>query len=115
MQSGPVTGFLRYLRRMNRGGAIEYVGQLLGGLIHPQLMRPGATLEDERRPLLGDELVPRPVWEATRAVTIDAPAPLETAQVQLTRESSTPSGMSNLKPASSSNGEGVGAFAPQTV
>ena len=32
MRSGPVTGFLRYLRGMNPDGAIEYVGQLLGGL-----------------------------------------------------------------------------------
>jgi hypothetical protein len=74
MQSGPVTAFLRYLRRTNPGGAIEYVGQLLGGLIHPQLLRSGATPQDDRRPLPGDELVPSPVWEATRAVTIDAPA-----------------------------------------
>jgi carbon monoxide dehydrogenase subunit G len=74
MQSGPVTAFLRYLRRTNPGGAIEYVGQLLGGLIHPQLLRSGATPQDDRRLLPGDELVPSPVWEATRAVTIDAPA-----------------------------------------
>lgn len=74
MQSGPVTALLRYLRRTNPGGAIEYVGQLLGGLIHPQLLRSGATPEDEHRPLPGDDLVPGPVWQATRALTIDAPA-----------------------------------------
>lgn len=42
--------------------------------MHPQLLHSGATLEDERRRLPRDELVPSPVWEATRAVTIDAPA-----------------------------------------
>ena len=67
---------LRYLRRTNVGGGIEYAAQFLGGLIHPELLRSGATSEEERRPLPGDDLVPCPQWEATRAVTIDAP-PLE--------------------------------------
>ncbi len=64
---------LRYLRRTSAGGAIEYAAQFLGGLIRPELLRSGATPEEERRPLPGDDLVPRPMWEATRAVTIDAP------------------------------------------
>ena len=65
--------FLRYLRRTSVGGAVEYAAQLLGGLIHPELLRSGATPEEGGRPLPGDDLVPRPMWEATRAVTIDAP------------------------------------------
>jgi hypothetical protein len=64
---------LRYLRRTSAGGAIEYAAQLLDGLIHPGLLRSGATPGEERRSLPGDELVPDPIWEATRAVTIDAP------------------------------------------
>jgi hypothetical protein len=35
--------------------------------------RTRATREEKRDPLAGDELVPEPMWEATRAVTIDAP------------------------------------------
>jgi hypothetical protein len=65
--------FLRYLRRTSAGGAVEYAAQLLGGLIRPELLRSGATAEEEHRPLPGDDRVPDPVWEATRAVTIDAP------------------------------------------
>lgn len=72
--SGPATRILRYLRRTNPGGAIEYLAQLLDGLIRPELLRSGATPDEERRPLPGDDLVPSPLWEATRAVTIDAPA-----------------------------------------
>lgn len=75
MRTGSVK-ILRYVRRTNVGGAVEYVAQFLGGLIHPELLRSGATCEEERRPLPGDDLVPRPLWEATRAVTIDA-TPLE--------------------------------------
>lgn len=67
---------LRYVRRTNVGGAVEYVAQFLGGVIHPELLRSGAEREEERRPLPGDDLVPRPLWEATRAVTIEA-TPLE--------------------------------------
>jgi hypothetical protein len=64
---------LRYLRRTRAGGAIEYAAQFLDGLIHPGLLRSGATPAEERRPLAGDDLVPHPSWEATRAVTVDAP------------------------------------------
>jgi hypothetical protein len=75
MRSGSVK-ILRSVRRTNVGGAVEYVGQFLGGLIHPELLRSGATAEEGRRPLPGDDLVPHPRWEATRAVSIEAP-PLE--------------------------------------
>lgn len=63
---------LRYLRRTSAGGAIEYAAQFLDGLIHPGLLRSEATPEEERRCLPGDDLVPGPIWAATRAVTIDA-------------------------------------------
>jgi hypothetical protein len=65
---------LRSLRRTSSGGAIEYLAQFLGGLMHPGLLRSGATREEESRALPGDDLVPCPRWEATRAVTIDAPS-----------------------------------------
>lgn len=75
MKRGAVAA-LRYLRRTSAGGAIEYLAQFLGGLIHPKLLRWGATPAEKRRPLPGDDLVRHPMWEATRAVTIEA-APAE--------------------------------------
>jgi hypothetical protein len=74
MSHGPATSFLRWVRRTRGGGAIEYLAQYLDGLARPELLRPGATSDEERRPLPGDDLVPSPLWEATRAVSIDAPA-----------------------------------------
>jgi hypothetical protein len=71
---GAGTRFLRWVRRTRVGGAIEYLAQYLDGLAHPELLRPGATSDEQRRSLPGDDLVPRPLWEATRAVSIDAPA-----------------------------------------
>ncbi len=68
-----LTSVFRYLRRTSAGGALEYAAQFLDGLIRPGLMRSGATVEEQRRSLPGDDLVPHPSWEATRAVTIDAP------------------------------------------
>ena len=35
--------------------------------------RSGATREEARQPLPGDDIVPRPLWASTRAFTIDAP------------------------------------------
>ena len=35
--------------------------------------RTRATSEEKHKPLPGDELVPRPMWQATRAITIHAP------------------------------------------
>jgi hypothetical protein len=32
---------LRYLRRARPGGAIEYVAQFIGGLLHPERLRSG--------------------------------------------------------------------------
>ena len=51
----------------------EYLALLARGLFHPDLLRTGATPEESKRPLPGDELVPKPVWQETRAITIDAP------------------------------------------
>jgi proline iminopeptidase len=65
---------LRFLRRTPPGGAIEYLAQFLIGLLHPELLRSEATSEEEHQPLPGDDLVPQPTWEATRAVSINAPA-----------------------------------------
>ena len=74
MKPNPLENVLRSLRRSDVGGAVEYAAQFLGGLVHPQLLRSGATPEEERRTLPGDDLVPHPMWEATRAVTIEAPS-----------------------------------------
>jgi len=43
-------------------------------LMRPWQMRWGATSWEAERPLPGDERVPSPTWNATRAVTIEAPA-----------------------------------------
>lgn len=71
MRSG--TAILRYLRRTRVGGPIEYLAHALDGLIDPRLLRSGATDDEKRRPMPGDDLVPHPMWEATRAATIEAP------------------------------------------
>lgn len=42
-------------------------------VIRPWMLRWGATDEEARMPLPGDELVPNPAFESTRAVTIHAP------------------------------------------
>lgn len=47
---------------------------LYGLAIRPWQRRWGATRAEARRPLPGDALVPRPNYETTRAITIDAPA-----------------------------------------
>jgi hypothetical protein len=52
----------------------EYAGNGAYGLRHPSLPRSRATASDQHRRLPGDELVPHPNWQATRAETIRAPA-----------------------------------------
>jgi hypothetical protein len=69
-----VLELLRAMRRSTVGGAVEYMAQLMDGVIHRQLLRSGATDEEELGPLPGDDLVPHPTWQATRAVSIDARA-----------------------------------------
>jgi hypothetical protein len=56
------------------GGAAQIAGQLaLGPVLHRWRARWGATDDETHRPLPGDDLVPRPDWTYTHAVTIDAP------------------------------------------
>jgi len=42
-------------------------------LIRPWMIRWGATDEERRKPLPGDELVPDPITTSTRAITVNAP------------------------------------------
>ncbi len=59
--------------RLNKSAIGEYSALFAHGLFHPRLLRSGATKDEKRMPFPGDELVERPTWQATRAVTIDAP------------------------------------------
>lgn len=52
---------------------LEYGIDTMYGVLHPSLLASGATSEEEHRPLTGDEIVPEPMWEATRAESIHAP------------------------------------------
>ena len=52
---------------------LEYGIDTLYGILHPSLLLSGATAEEETRGLPGDELVPDPMWAATRGETIGAP------------------------------------------
>ena len=63
----------RFLRRIGLAAPVEYLAQYFHGLARPRLLRSAATPEEERRALPGDDLVLIPGWEATRAVTIEAP------------------------------------------
>jgi hypothetical protein len=62
----------RILRPMMTVGALAPWVYLL--FVRPWHMRWGATDEDVRKRLPGDELVPHPTLESTRALTIRAPA-----------------------------------------
>jgi hypothetical protein len=57
-----------------RTAARDYLLDVAYGVRHPTLFQSGATLEETRRHLPGDHLVANPMWQATRAVTIHAPA-----------------------------------------
>ena len=63
---------VRLLRRAATVGSLAPWAYLL--VIRPWHLRWGATEDETRRSLPGDELVPHPVWESTRAVSIRAPA-----------------------------------------
>ena len=52
----------------------EYLALLAGGLFHPHLLRIGSTRQERMEPLPGDDLVPHPQFQETRATTIDVPA-----------------------------------------
>ncbi len=62
-------------RRIWDGSAVvsEYVATSLYGLTHPAWWRSGATVQEERMPVPGDELVNNPSWTATRATTVATP------------------------------------------
>ena len=54
--------------------ALEALGAAYSLLLLPRLRRWGATRDEASRPLPGDELIPRPLYATTHAVTIHAPA-----------------------------------------
>jgi hypothetical protein len=58
-------------RRIAAGASL--VGAMLAvSALRGRLLRWGATADEVRCSLPGDEIVPQPVWESTRAITIDA-------------------------------------------
>jgi hypothetical protein len=61
----------RILRPLLALGAVAPAAYVLA--IRPWLQRWGATAAEQRKPLPGDELVPEPAAETTRAITIHAP------------------------------------------
>ena len=56
------------------GAPLEYGIDTVYGVLHPGLLRSGATKEEEARALPGDDLLTDATWVATRADTIAAPA-----------------------------------------
>lgn len=56
------------------GAPLEYGIDTLYGLLHPHLLRSGASPQEEAGSLPGDDLVTEPMWAATRAETVKAPA-----------------------------------------
>lgn len=83
MVAGVAGSILALLRRPTRSEPVVVrrllgLGALLAWVytlaVRPWFLRWGATDEEVYRPLPGDELTPHPVWCATRAVTINAPA-----------------------------------------
>jgi hypothetical protein len=55
-------------------GAIQIAAHVLTGpLMHRRRARWGATDDEARWPLPGDDLIPSPTWSYTHAITIDAP------------------------------------------
>jgi hypothetical protein len=57
--------------RLRAGVILAAVGA--GYTLHRIGRRSGATSAETRAPLPGDDLVPEPMWQSTRAITIDAP------------------------------------------
>jgi hypothetical protein len=59
---------------MYKGGMRFFAGGAMAGALMVRLgRRSGATAEEGRLPLPGDEIVPRPLWQSTRAITVAAP------------------------------------------
>jgi hypothetical protein len=67
----PRTGVMRLARWTVALGVVAPVAYFLG--VRPWHRRWGATDEELRKPLPGDELQPDPGVDSTRAITIDAP------------------------------------------
>ena len=61
----------RLLRRAATLGSLASWGYVLA--LRPWHLRWGVTSEESRMPMPGDELVPRPVVESTRGVSVQAP------------------------------------------
>jgi hypothetical protein len=64
----------RLIDRIVPSALTDYALDVGYGLLHPRLLRSGATDDEAHRPLAGDDLLPEPMWQATRAITIGAPA-----------------------------------------
>ena len=62
-----------YRFRRHPSAIPEYLAYLARGLFHPHLLRAGSTKQERADPLPGDDLVPHPLWQETRAKTIDVP------------------------------------------
>ena len=71
-QEAPKSRAARALRPIMAAGALLPWAYLL--FVRPWHLRWGATDEDVRKSLPGDELVPHPTLESTRAISIRAPA-----------------------------------------
>jgi len=67
----PRTRLARRLRPLVAAGAALVVAYPL--ILRPWMRRWGATAEEARKALPGDELVPEPATVSTRAITVDAP------------------------------------------
>jgi proline iminopeptidase len=64
---------LTFPERLAASSIGTYFAYVLHGLVHPELLRAGATEADARRTLAGDGLVRDPDWQTTFATEIDAP------------------------------------------
>lgn len=64
--------FGQLLRRVGVAGPIEYAFQLLHGLLHPHLLRSGATSDERSMALAGDDIISDATWIRTRAHTVQA-------------------------------------------
>ncbi len=71
----PRPGEPRFIYRFRRHPSAipEYIALLAYGLFQPRLLRTGATRTESIERLPGDDLVPHPLWEETRAITVDIP------------------------------------------
>lgn len=65
----------RFIYRLRRHPSAipEYLAYLARGLFHPHLLRTGSSKQERVDSLPGDDLVPCPRWQETRAKTIDVP------------------------------------------